>query len=206
MENKSISIQCDEVTKNIMEELQDEMVTSLTKVSKDVSGEILEKLKPIEKRINDLREDISDENEEALEKLDDLNKSINKMTSSIENVLEECLNNVMTKEDNILNNKLKELSKENESIKGKLEENNKYIMNLNTRIDDLEKIIQSNFFDHKMLFIEKLNKISGQIDEKNMLIQIVNKLEGEHSEKLSNLQEEVEYLNQSFFSKIFKKK
>ena len=193
MENKSISIQCDEVTKNIMEELQDEMVTSLTKVSKDVSGEILEKLKPIEKRINDLREDISDENEEALEKLDDLNKSINKMTSSIENVLEECLNNVMTKEDNILNNKLKELS-------------NKYIMNLNTRIDDLEKIIQSNFFDHKMLFIEKLNKISEQIDEKNMLIQIVNKLEGEHSEKLSNLQEEVEYLNQSFFSKIFKKK
>ena len=31
MENKSISIQCDEVTKNIMEELQDEMVTHLLK-------------------------------------------------------------------------------------------------------------------------------------------------------------------------------
>lgn len=206
MENKSISIQCDEVTKNLMDELQDEMVISLTKVSKDISVEILDKLKPLEKRITDLREDISDENEETLEKLEDLNKSINKMTSSIENILEECLNNIMAKEDNILKIKLDSLSKENEAMKQKIEENNKYIIHLNSKIDGLEKIIERNFFENKMLFVEKLNKVSEHIDEKNMLIQIVSKLEGEFSDKLSSIQEEVEYLNQSFISKIFKKK
>jgi len=206
MENNSISIQCDEVTKNIMDELQDEMITSLTKISKEMSGEVVEKLKPIERKINDLRDDISDENEEALEKLEDINKTIYKMTSSIENILEECLNNVMTKEDNVLNNKLIKIIEENEYIKEKINVNNKSIVALNSRIDELEKSMMGSFFDNKMLFTEKVNAINEKIDEKNILIQIVSKLEGEFSKQLSKLQEEVEYSNRPFFSKLFNKR
>jgi len=206
MENNSISIQCDEVTKNIMDELQDEMIMSLTKISKEMSGEVVEKLKPIERKINDLRDDISDENEEALEKLEDINKTIYKMTSSIENILEECLNNVMTKEDNVLNNKLIKIIEENEYIKEKINVNNKSIVALNSRIDELEKSMMGSFFDNKMLFTEKVNAINEKIDEKNILIQIVSKLEDEFSKQLSKLQEEVEYSNRPFFSKLFNKR
>lgn len=206
MENNSISIQCDEVTKNIMDELQDEMITSLKKVSKEMSGEVAEKLKPIERKISDLRDDISDENEETLEKLEDLSKSIYKMTSSIENILEECLNNVMTKEDNILNNKLIKIIEENKYIKEKMHANNESIVELNSRINELEKSMLGSFFDNKMLFTEKVNAINEKIDEKNILIQIVSKLEGEFSKQLSKLQEEVEYSNRPFFSKLFNKR
>ena len=44
MENDLISIQCDEVTKNIMNEIQDDMISSLSKVSKNMTQDVIEKL------------------------------------------------------------------------------------------------------------------------------------------------------------------
>ena len=55
MDDKSILIQSDEVTKNIMSEIQEDMINSLSKVSRNMSDEVIEKLKPIEKKINDLK-------------------------------------------------------------------------------------------------------------------------------------------------------
>ena len=46
MENKSILIQSDEVTKNIMSEIQEDMINSLSKVSRNMSEDVIEKLKP----------------------------------------------------------------------------------------------------------------------------------------------------------------
>ena len=44
MENDLISIQCDEITKNMMSELQYDMIDSLSKVSKSMTQEVMDKI------------------------------------------------------------------------------------------------------------------------------------------------------------------
>ena len=55
MEDKSILIQCDEMTKNMMGELQDDMMDSLSKISKNMTSEVIEKIKTLEKKLNDFK-------------------------------------------------------------------------------------------------------------------------------------------------------
>ena len=109
MENKSILIQSDEVTKNIMSEIQEDMMNSLSKVSRNMSDEVIEKLKPIEKKINDLKGSFQEfQEDEFEEKLEDLNNNILKITQSIESIIDLAVNNIMKEQNKALFESLEE--------------------------------------------------------------------------------------------------
>ena len=109
MENKSILIQSDEVTKNIMSEIQEDMMNSLSKVSRNVSEEVIEKLKPIEKKINDLKGSFQVfQEDEFEEKLEDLNNNILKITKSIESNIDLAINNIIREQNKALFESLEE--------------------------------------------------------------------------------------------------
>lgn len=109
MENKSILIQSDEVTKNIMSEIQEDMINSLSKVSRNVSEDVIERLKPIEKKINDLKGNFQEFQEEDFEeKLEDLNNNILKITKSIESNIEVSINNIIKEQNKVLFESLEE--------------------------------------------------------------------------------------------------
>ena len=103
MENKSILIQSDEVTKNIMSEIQEDMINSLSKVSRNMSEEVIEKLKPLEKKINDLKGNFQEFQEEDFEeKIEDLNNNILKITKSIESTIEVAISNMVKEQNKLL--------------------------------------------------------------------------------------------------------
>ncbi len=206
MEHNDILIECDEVTKNIMEELADEMAGSLSRISKELQKDISLSIRPIEKKLNDLKEDLIDENEEIIEKIEDINKSISKMTLSIEDVLNECINNVMLKEDNILNERINKLIKDTSLLLQGVKVNNDNTIAVNSKIDELKKSVEGNFFDNKMLLHDKMNNIKSVIDEKNMLMETISNYEKEHDKKLKSIMEELEYSNKSFFYKLFNRR
>jgi len=109
MENKSILIQSDEVTKNIMSEIQEDMMNSLSKVSRNMSEDVIEKLKPIEKKINDLKGSFQEFQEDDFEeKLEDLNNNILKITKSIESTIDLNINNIIKEQNKILFESLEE--------------------------------------------------------------------------------------------------
>ena len=103
MENKSILIQSDEVTKNIMSEIQEDMINSLSKVSRNMSEDVIEKLKPLEKKINDLKGNFQEFQEEDFEeKIEDLNNNILKITKSIEGTIEIAISNIVKEQNKVL--------------------------------------------------------------------------------------------------------
>jgi len=109
MENKSILIQSDEVTKNIMSEIQEDMMNSLSKVSRNMSEDVIEKLKPLEKKINDLKGNFQEFKEEDFEeKLEDLNNNILKITKSIESSIEVSIKNIIKEQNKVLFESLEE--------------------------------------------------------------------------------------------------
>ena len=206
MEEKDILIECDEVTKNIMEELADEMTASLSKVSREIQNDISLSMKPIEKKINDLKEDLSDENEETMEKINDINKSIKNVTLSIESIMNECINKVMMEDNNILSRQINKLIKDSALILQGVKVNNDNTIAVNDKIDELKKTVEGNFFDNKMLFHDKMKEIKNVIDEKNLLIETINNYENDHDKKLKYIIEELEYANKSFFYKLFNRR
>lgn len=206
MEDKDILIQCDEVTKNIMDELQEEMISSLNKVSKDMQNELILSIKPIEKKVGDLKEDLSDSNEDVMEKVEDISKALKKMTDSMESILNECMNNMLMKEDNVLVERLNKVLKDTLLIKQGVKVNNDNTIAVNNKIDELQKSVEGSFFDNKILFNEKLGSIKNMIDDKNLLIQTISNYEKEHENKLNAILEEVEYANKPFFFKLFNRR
>lgn len=239
MEEKSILIQSDEVTKNIMSEIQDDMITLLSKASRNMSEEVADKLKPIEKKINDLKGNFEEFTEEGFEeKLDDLNSSIQKITKSIESTIETAIkkniveqnkvlfqsieerlamlglkvvkdaaNNkdaILNKIDDINVDKIEEKVGETErSIKGKVDSLEKSI---GGKVELLEQSMESSIFDSKISILGKIKDIDDKIKDKDIIIELINKLENELNEKIDYIQEEVEWGNRSFFSKLFGKR
>lgn len=112
MENKSISIQSDEITKGIMSELEDEMTRALSRISRTMTEEVLDKLKPIEKKISDLKndfEEVQEDNEDFVYKIDDINKNITNIRKSIENSIEEAVFNVIGDQSKAVSESLEKL-------------------------------------------------------------------------------------------------
>lgn len=266
MEDKSILIQCDEMTKNMMGELQDDMIDSLSKVSKTMTSEVVEKIKPIEKKISELKKEIVDfidDNDEFQDIIEELNGSMKSITKSIESTIESSIIKVINEQSKIMfehnklfNESLHKLMTNTQSIKDSFESSNNLINdelkkidskiddiafdkleeklailgikivkdanknkneifnkieNINTdkiedKINNLDQKIESNFFTNKQLMSEKIKGISDKIDEKEILIKIIHSYENDISEKIKNIQEEVEWGNKSFFSRIFGKK
>lgn len=235
MEKKSILIKSDEVTKNIMSELQDDMINSLSKVSRNMSEEVIEKLKPIEKKINDLKESFQEFQEEDFEeKIEDLNNSILKITKSIENTIETTISNTIKEQNKVLfealeerlailgikvvkdaaNNKELILNKIDNINVDKIEEKvgafqksiEEKVDLIEEKVELLETSVENNFNNNKMAILGKISDINDKIEDKDILIKIINKLEGNINAKIEKIEEEVEWGNKSFFARIFGKR
>jgi hypothetical protein len=228
MEEKSILIQSDEVTKNIMSEIQDDMANALSKVSRNTSEEVIEKLIPIEKKINDLKGSFQEfQEEEFEEKLEDLNNSIKNITKTIENTIEIAINKNLEEQNKVLFSSIEERlailglkivkdatgNKEEiinkidninlEKIEEKVEEVGKSI---ESKTKAVEKTIKDNLVSGNNFVLEKIKKIDDKIEDKDVLIELINKMEDSFNERIDNIQEEVEWGNKSIFARIFGKR
>jgi len=228
MENKSILIQSDEVTKNIMSEIQEDMINSLSKVSRNMSEDVIEKLKPLEKKINDLKGNFQEFQEEDFEeKIEDLNNNILKITKSIESTIEVAISNMVKEQNKVLfesieerlailglkvvkdaaNNKEAILNKINDINVDKIEEKIELIENsIEEKVEFLEKSMENNSDNNKKAILGKINDINDKIEDKDILIELINKLEDELNTKIGNIREEVEWGNKSFFARLFGKR
>jgi len=167
MENDLISIQCDEVTKNIMNEIQDDMISSLSKVSKNMTQDVIDRLKPMEKKIQDLKnnfEDFVDDNEEFAEKVDSLSGTLNNILKSIEVVIESSIIKVM-----------------NEQSKMILEHNKMFNENLHKILDNTVQI-QDSIGVSKEEIIDEVKK-NDNTEIKNSIHSLEEKIE----DKIDNL-------------------
>jgi len=228
MENKSILIQSDEVTKNIMTEIQEDMINSLSKVSRNMSEDVIEKLKPLEKKINDLKGNFQEFQEEDFEeKIEDLNNNILKITKSIESTIEVAISNMVKDQNKVLfesieerlailglkvvkdaaNNKESILNKIDDINMDKIEEKVELMENsIEKKVELLEKSMEDNLDNNKKVILDKINNINDKIEDKDILIELINKLEGDLNTKIENMQQEVEWGNKSFFARIFGKR
>ena len=239
MEDKSILIQSDEVTKNIMSELQDDMINSLSKVSKNMSEEIIEKFKPIEKKINDLKTSFQEFQEDDFEeKIEDINNSVLKITKSIESTIEVAIGNIIKEQNKALfesleerlailglkvvkdaaNNKELILNKIDNISVDKLEEKVELLeksidekvglieKSIEEKTEALERSVEDNLDNSKNSILGKIGDINNKIEDKDKLIELINNLEGRLNEKIDKIEEEVEWGNKSFFTRIFGKR
>ncbi|HEX9025493.1 MAG TPA: hypothetical protein VF839_03425 [Clostridium sp.] len=228
MENKSILIQSDEVTKNIMTEIQEDMINSLSKVSRNMSEDVIEKLKPLEKKINDLKGNFQEFQEEDFEeKIEDLNNNILKITKSIESTIEVAISNMVKDQNKVLfesieerlailglkvvkdaaNNKESILNKIDDINMDKIEEKVELLENsIEEKVELLEKSMEDNLDNNKKVILDKINDINDKIEDKDILIELINKLEDDLNTKIENMQQEVEWGNKSFFARIFGKR
>ena len=228
MENKSILIQSDEVTKNIMSEIQEDMMNSLSKVSRNMSEDVIEKLKPLEKKINELKGNFQEFQEEDFEeKIEDLNNSILKITKSIEGSIEVAINNIIKEQNKLLfesieerlailglkvvkdaaNNKEAILNKIADINVDKIEEKIESIENsIEEKVELLEKSMEDSLDNNKKVILDKIKNINDKIEDKDILIELINNLEYELSTRIEIIQEEVKWGNKSFFARIFKKR
>lgn len=239
MEKKSILIQSDEVTKNIMSELQDDMINSLSKVSKNMSEEIIEKFKPIEKKINDLKISFQEFQEEDFEeKIEDINNSVLKITKSIENTIELAIGNIIKEQNKALFNSLEErlailglkvvkdaannkeliLNKIDNISVDKLEEKVELLeksidekvglleKSIEEKTESLERSVEDNLDDSKNSILGKISDINDKMEDKDILMELINNLEGKLNKKIDKIEEEVEWGNKSFLTRIFGKR
>ena len=217
MENKSILIQSDEVTKNIMSEIQEYMANSLSKVSRNMSEDVIEKLKPLEKKINELKGNFQEFQEEDFEeKIEDLNNSILKITKSIEGSIEVAINNIIKEQNELLFESLeerlailglkvvKDAANNKEAILNKIADIN--VDKIEEKVELLEKSIEDNLDDNKKVILDKIKNINDKMEDKDILIELINNLEYELSTRIEIIQEEVKWGNKSIFARIFKKR
>ena len=225
MEEKSILIQSDEVTKNIMSEIQDDMANALSKVSRNMSEEVIEKLIPIEKKINDLKGSFQEfQEEEFEEKLEDLNKSILKIREMTETKLEAVIQKSVEEQSKVLFESIeerlailglkvvKDAASNKEAILDKLDNINLDKIaekvdlvekSIENKVEYLDKSIEYNLINNKNSILGKIKDIDSKIEDKDSIIELISKLEDELNNKIDYIREEVEWGNKSFFSKLF---
>ena len=228
MENKSILIQSDEVTKNIMSEIQEDMINSISKVSRNMSEDIIEKLKPLEKKINDLKGNFQEFQEDDFEeKIEDLNNNILKITKSIEGTIETAISNMVKEQNKVLfesieerlailglkvvkdatNNKEAILNKIDDINVDKIEEKVELIeKSIEEKSALLEKSMEDNFENNNKVLLDKIRIINNKLEDKGVLVELINSLQDELSMKMEIIQEEVKWGNKSLFTRIFGKR
>ena len=227
MDDKSILIQSDEVTKNIMSEIQEDMINSLSKVSRNMSDEVIEKLKPIEKKINDLKGSLQEfQEEEFEEKIEELNASLLKLPKFIEGSLEGAINNIIKEQNKLLFQSLeerlailglkivKDTTSTREAILSKIDEIK--VDKVEEKVEAMEKIVEKKSealeksFEENMnsntAILNKIRSIDDKIEDKEALIELINNVQEELSIKMEIIQEEVQWGNKSFFARLFGKR
>lgn len=146
MENDLISIQCDEVTKNMMNEIQDDMINSLNRVSKNMTQDVMDKLKPMEKKIQDLKnifEDFVDDNEEFVDKVDSLSNTLDHISKSIEVIIKSSI--------------VKVIDEQNKTM---IEHNKVFSDNLQKIIENTVQI-QDSIFTSKEEILDEVKKMDN---------------------------------------------
>lgn len=235
MENKSILIQSDEVTKNIMSEIQEDMINSISKVSSNMSEDIIEKFKTLEKKINDLKGNFQEfQEDEFEEKIEDLNNNILKITKSIEGTIETAISNMVKEQNKVLFESIeerlailglkivKDAASNKDDILNKIDEINvnmigekiesiensieEKVESIEEKVELLGKSIGHNLDNKKNVIVDKINDINKKIEDKDILIELINKLDDEINTKIENIKEEVEWGNKSFFARLFGKR
>jgi len=227
MEDKSILIQSDEVTKNIMNEIQEDMINSLSKVSRNMSEDVIEKLKPIEKKINDLKGSFQEfQEEEFEEKIENLNSSILKIPKFIEGSIEGAINNIVKEQNKLLFQSLeerlailglkivKDATNTKEAILNKIDDIN--LDKIETKVEAIEKsvevkaaVLEKSMEDNKdnsKAILNKVRSIDDKIEDKDAMIELINNMQEELSIKMEIIQEEVEWGNKSLFARLFGKR
>lgn len=202
MDKKSLLVQCDEVTKNMMDELQQDMIESLSKISKNITDELKETLKPIEKKIIILKDELDDGNEETQEKIEEINEHISKISKCVEVISEE--------HSKLLNRGLNRIAVTLEKLKERIEQSDKEVEtrisekleNIGEKIDNvnLESLedklailgvkMVKNSGSNKEEIINKINEIN--VDE---AIEKVNLLEDAIKTNINNSCEAIEKLD-----------
>ena len=119
MDKKSLLVQCDEVTKNMMDELQQDMIESLSKLSKSINDELKENLKPVEKKINMLKDELGEDNEDIEEKISEISENISKISRCVEEISEE--------HSKLLNGGLNRIAITLEKLKDRIEDSDKQL-------------------------------------------------------------------------------
>ena len=235
MENKSILIQSDEVTKNIMSEIQEDMINSISKVSSNMSEDIIEKFKTFEKKINDLKGNFQEfQEDEFEEKIEDLNNNILKITKSIEGTIETAISNMVKEQNKVLFESIeerlailglkivKDAASNKDDILNKIDEINvnmigekiesiensieEKVESIEEKVELLGKSIGHNLDNKKNVIVDKINDVNKKIEDKDILIELINKLDDEINTKIENIKEEVEWGNKSFFARLFGKR
>lgn len=224
MEDKSILIQSDEVTKNIMNEIQEDMINSLSKVSRNMSEDVIEKLKPIEKKINDLKGNFQEfQEEEFEEKIQDLNISILKIPKFIESSIDVAINNIVKEQNKVLFQLIeerlailglkivKDVTNTKEAILNEIDHIN--LDKIEEKVEGIEKsmeekavILENSIEDNSKAILNKVRSIDGKIQDKDAMIELINNMQEELSIKMEIIQEEVEWGNKSFFARLFGKR
>ncbi len=228
MEEKSILIQSDEVTKNIMSEIQEDMSNMLSKISKNMSEEVIEKLRPIEKKISDLKMNFQEFQEDDFEeKLDELNNSISKTTQSIESTMAAMINKSIAEQNKVMFEAIeerlailglkvvKDAAANKETILNKIDDIN--VEKVEEKVDALEKCIEEkvellgksmaeNSDNNADTILGKIRLIDNKIKDKDIIIELINKFEDELNGRINYIQEEVEWGNKSFFARLFGKR
>ncbi|OOM70872.1 hypothetical protein CLPUN_51360 [Clostridium puniceum] len=227
MEDKSILIQSDEVTKNIMNEIQEDMINSLLKVSRNMSEDVIERLRPIEKKINDLKGNFQQfQEEEFEEKIEELNSSILKIPKFIEGSIEGAINNIVKEQNKslfqaieerlaILGLKIvKDAINTKEAILNKIDDIN--LNKIEEKVDIIERAVEEKAAvleksiednnDNSKAILNKVRSINDKIEDKDAMIELINNMQEELSIKMEIIQEEVEWGNKSFFVRLFGKR
>ncbi|OOM76995.1 hypothetical protein [Clostridium sp. BL-8] len=228
MEEKSILIQSDEVTKNMMSEIQEDMNNILSKISKNMSEEVIEKLRPIEKKISDLKMNFQEFQEDDFEeKLDELNNSISKTTKSMESTIAAIINKSVAEQNKIMFEAIeerlailglkvvKDAAANKEAILNKIDDIK--VEKVEEKVDALEKAIDEkvelleksmgeNSDNNADLILGKIKLIDNKIKDKDIIVELISKFEEELNERINDIQEEVEWGNKSFFARLFGKR
>lgn len=228
MEEKSILIQSDEVTKNMMSEIQEDMNNILSKISKNMSEEVIEKLRPIEKKISDLKMNFQEFQEDDFEeKLDELNDSISKTTKSMESTIAAIINKSVAEQNKVMFEAIeerlailglkvvKDAAANKEAILNKIDDIK--VEKVEEKVDALEKAIDEkvellgksmgeNSDNNADLILGKIKLIDNKIKDKDIIIELISKFEDELNERINDIQEEVEWGNKSFFARLFGKR
>jgi hypothetical protein len=210
-----------------MNEIQEDMINSLSKVSRNMSEDVIEKLKPIEKKINDLKGSFQEFQEEEFdEKIEDLNASILKIPKFIEGSIEGAINNIVKEQNKVLFQSIEErlailglkivkdatntkeaiLNKIDDINLDKIEEKVEVIeKTMEEKAVRLEKSIEDNI-DNGKAILNKVRSIDDKIEDKNAVIELINSMQEELTIKMEIIQEEVEWGNKSLFARLFGKR
>lgn len=172
MKDKSIAIKCDEMTQEVMKDLQQAMESSFSRTSENLSEEIIQKLEPINSSLNKLRNG----NEENVGKLDDLIEEIRNISKSIKSNINEQIKSILKEQAQTMEKAMDDFNNSTQEIKHMIEEK--------------DNVVSNKLGEFKKNILNEIVKLNDKIDNKT-IIELVNKLESNFNDRFNSMREEL---------------